>query len=228
MPSGTKLAMSRRAQELAYVTRHLRDMQGMTMAPFVLVLMAWALWMRGAGLSKHQLWPLAAGIVCSIPAGIVMHRWYKKQFGCVKAPDRHQEWQLSISIINPAPARPQSVEETALLPIYLLVMLGYIMTASLDFHASAFVLVGSSAFLLLPRCFYHTPRIAALQIRRALSIAALVFVGGMVIRAAWMHASKSLIPLGMCVCFLLLVTYDHWLLMYLLGGRRGTEAFDAE
>ena len=230
MLSDATMPVSRRAEELAYVTKHFHDMQGMAGAPSLVPLFLFAFLVRARGFCVWQLWLLPPGLALGVLAAGRIQRWYRKSFGFVAPPKPQVQFSPVLSIVN-TPASSPATGARGERGVRLILLISFVVLFSLhrsDRHLPLLNLMFLIGLLLVPRCFYRTPPVVTLQLRRVLSIAVVTLLEGLLVADLWINASKWLVLFTVLGCFLLIVLYDHWLLMRLLGGRRDREAFDAE
>lgn len=106
MQSEALIDESRRGQELRYVTAHLRDLQGLRMAPYWTALLVLSC-MESFG--AFRKWPLGFAALAFTVAQFgwlyLRGRWYERRYGVVKNPELGVRSGL-ISIMNPEKQPP--------------------------------------------------------------------------------------------------------------------------
>ena len=230
--------MSRRAEELAYVTAHLGDLQGLVVAPFVASFAAWALWVRLHGFCLQQLFLLAAALPVSMVAAAAITRWYRARYGYVKTGDSVAV-PSGLTLLSlygdetaierrprrsPGTRRGLQSQPNSVFPLWWAILLiNFGLLAGSSGHARSSIMLVPMTWLLLPRCSYATPASLPLQLRRALAIAALALF--VVLQMAYLFGpvSKWSLLADVFGSYFLLAAYDHWLLVHLLGGTHPTQ-----
>lgn len=218
----------RRTLELSYVTEHLRDLQGMVGMPFTFGLLAYVAWEREHGFRTTQVWFLLAGLLAAFFMGKHIRRWYGESFGLVHEPEPEIVTSpvLSILHVKPAPTQEQKIAARK----HLRFRRGQVWIGAIWMVLSVMSLTGRhpasssyqlqfmiwSTYLLLPRCLWDAPQVFSLQLRRALSVGAMAGLIVLTIAASFALITKWSLLYFVLSGAVVLLSYDHWLLLHLL------------
>jgi hypothetical protein len=204
-----ELIVSRRADELSYVTEHFRDLQGLIVVPMFLALFVC---LAGAG-TRHTSRPLpvswtmalsASGtFIVALFASEAISRWYKRRFG---------------EVLAGAPGESARRAKLRTLAVRVLIV-GVCILVWESSHPSAMVLLYGTMTALFPRCFESVPAVPAIQLRRAAYIATAMLQLTLISLGNLLHPHFTALLSELLTTYLLLYLYDHWLLTRLLGHR---------
>jgi hypothetical protein len=217
--------LSRRAEELRYVTEHFRDLQGLYFAWFCGGLLALLLLSSSGRISRGHLLIVAACFFALLLAGIPCIRAWYRRYGVVERhdPETQRTWPPSILNERTAPRRFASGLFWMALGIWA-IFVGMGLFRSLDAYRGVLNLWIALLFTM-PRCFYPAPANGFIQLRRALYIVGSAIIFFTIFSFPFVPAVRHLgmvVPEIVCATLLVLSVYDHWLLGHLLSGR--TEA----
>jgi hypothetical protein len=225
MKVGSLVETSRRSQGLRYVTVHFRDLQGMRMAPF------WLLLLILAGLhtfDQSNEMRLAVMVFGTVAASFGWNywcgRWYERHYGVVKQPDPAVDSGLiSIMSQRPKPLVPNYgyyATQTLILLFYALWLLPDIFRG--QGRPTVFALFAST-LQIAPRIFYPVTKEWPVRIRRFLASVALLGVFGTYLCYSFQKIGIWSWMAELFATLLLLDLYDHWLLRHLLSVRPGED-----
>ena len=215
-------------QELRYLTAHFRDLQGLRMAPFWLVLLALTNLAKTGSFSKgHLAWAAVVLIAAQFGWLHLGGRWYERRYGVVKEPERPVHSGL-ISIMHPE-ARPQRAAEPLArrygylsginAVLFLIWALSFVPGMFLGHSAQpglfAFLV---TAYQVFPRCIYPVTNNWSVLLRRILAATAMIAMIGISLEFRFAQMDFWTWMAVLFGVLLLLDLYDHWLLNHLLSG----------
>ncbi len=207
------LANAHPAEEIGYVTKHFRDLQGLRMAVIwttaLLFQLATTRWIR---YTQGQLTPLfVAGISVSVASFFLMPRWYRHRYGFLEHSARPKYYDLALKIGVFA----------------FLGILGGSMLLATAAQLERLLIPGlwilSMVFLFLGRACERIPSIPSVQLRSAIALVVVATALTYILHIPMDNAPSYQIPLPMLTVLILAYLYDHWLLQHLLGRKRSPE-----
>jgi hypothetical protein len=213
------VALSRRGEELRYVTEHFRDLQGLRSAPFWAGLLALSYVAMTHPLSRWHYAMLALAIVfVSFGWLIWSARWYRSRYGAVTNPEPRVPSGI-ISIMHPEPPPQRAMGSGYAAVNFVLLFLWIVPMLFERFHRreNQFGLL-ILTLIVLPRCFHAVPASGPIRMRRALAIIGTVAVLVTDLNFLFARVGKWTNLAVVCATLLLLDLYDHWLLTRLLRG----------
>jgi hypothetical protein len=204
------LTSTTRGEELSYVTRHFRDLQGMRMAPAWAALLLLAIVSASIGLSRGHVAGVGILIIALFFAVWLpwSGAWYKRHYGLV------------------ANLAPQYVPGLSWAMIaFLVVFVGTGIFGRLDAYRGVLNMWICLLFTL-PVCFYPAPASIPIRLRRALYIVGTLAIFSTIGSVPFLHESKWLLLAVITATLLLLNLYDHWLLNQLLTRNQPESSHD--
>ncbi len=227
-----------RAETLAYVTRHMSDLQGMRAAPLLVLVPLWCTYFYRYGTRSKALHALLFQALTSLLFSLLLawfgavafQRYYRARYGEVHAfrPVLGSSGMTHLAIYNaPEQAIPAQMLERdqAGRPILILAAgLAFVSTIIPSHHHSSshFPFFLWAVFFLIPRLSTRTSANFALRARRWLTIFTIAFFFALFFDFQWGSLSVPAYIDAMAGSALFLVVYDHWLLGHLLPrARRG-------
>ena len=214
---------SHHGQELRYVTAHLRDLQGLRMAPYWTALLVLSSMEWSGAFRRWQLGFAALAFTVAQFGWLYWSgRWYEQRYGVVKNPELPVRSRL-ISIMNPEkrpPRTPNYGQRYGQAAVLFLTWAVAIMPDT--FHRTGelwrLVLI-LMAFQVVPRCFYPVTNNWSIRLRRILACAALLTITGIYFSYRFARMGFWIFLALQFAILLLLDLYDHWLLNRLLSGN---------
>jgi hypothetical protein len=220
---------SRRGRELRYVTAHFRDLQGLRMAPFWVVLLALTHLARVGAASRGHLAIAALGAGAACFGWVYLcGQWYERRYGVVKNEVPVYNYSGLITIFGTEKPQTYSQYYGYIDADQKVVFLLYAFCLLFDiFHSHIFpgisdpsIFFGMVAgWLVTPRWIYPVTSDLSIRLRRVFAIGA--FIVFICIDAGYLLAQMMQWWSAMYAAlfiFLLLDLYDHWLLSHLLNG----------
>jgi hypothetical protein len=200
--------MGPREQDLRYLTQHFQDLQGLKTLPIFAAFGLLLCFLPGRP-TAEILWVFFGALVLGVFLMARTQRWYETRFG----------------LVRDTRTKPEMRE--GFLPSYLILFLLMIFLASRPGkHPDGAIFLVVVNMLLLPKCFFRTPKNGWVQLRRWLYVASTAGLVSLITFIALLHVSHrslQLILAAYCAVFVLLGLYDHWLLGYLVRPRRMEE-----
>ena len=205
MNTDALLVASHVGDQLRYVTEHLRDLQGLRLAPVWVLLMGIGVLRASTRLSARHVVEIA--ILLLVLFVIVWlpwsNAWYNRRYGMVEKPAIQP---------NGAGLFWAMIALTA-------IFVGTAVIPSLDPYRGSLNLWAVLLYTV-PRCFYFAPATIVIRLRRALYIAGSLSIIFLIGSLLFLHPSKWIVLAALCSMLLLLNLYDHWLLDHLLNDTR--------